>query len=86
MSRRKETNCYEESTDACGVDEKIDVISYPFALVLRLRVAQIVCGISTLLMGAAALIEEKSQFNMGMGIPAGLSTVLAAGGLLLFNI
>ncbi|KAL0275476.1 UNVERIFIED_CONTAM: hypothetical protein PYX00_003312 [Menopon gallinae] len=51
---------------------------YPFAFVLRMRVTQIVCGIATLLMGSVALIEEKSHFNMGMGIPAGISTVLAA--------
>lgn len=59
-----------------GCDEKA---GYPFALVLRMRVVQVVCGISTLLMGAVALIEEKTPFNLGLGVPAGISTVLAAG-------
>lgn len=63
--------------DIC--DEKA---GYPFARVLRLRVVQVVCGISTLVMGAVALIEEKSPFNLGLGVPAGVSTVLAAGTIL----
>ncbi|XP_017303460.1 uncharacterized protein LOC108253631, partial [Diaphorina citri] len=52
---------------------------YPFAVVLRLRVLQIVCGISALVMGTVAFIEERGQFNLGVGIIAGLSTVIAAG-------
>ncbi|KAI5723191.1 hypothetical protein M8J76_002672 [Diaphorina citri] len=48
---------------------------YPFAVVLRLR---IVCGISALVMGTVAFIEERGQFNLGVGIIAGLSTVIAA--------
>ncbi|XP_045765353.1 uncharacterized protein LOC123867386 [Maniola jurtina] len=53
-------------------------LSYPLALVLRLRVLQIVCGISTLVMGSVAFIEERHKFNMGLGIPAGSLSVLAA--------
>lgn len=52
--------------------------AYPFAVVLRLRVLQIVCGISALVMGTVAFIEERGQFNLGVGILAGLSTVIAA--------
>ncbi|XP_026737252.1 uncharacterized protein LOC113500597 [Trichoplusia ni] len=51
---------------------------YPLALVLRLRVLQIVCGISAMVMGSVAFIEERQKFNMGLGIPAGAITVLAA--------
>lgn len=41
---------------------------------------QIVCGILAVVMGSVACIEEKGSFaNLGLGIPAGLSTVLAAG-------
>ncbi|XP_037868888.1 uncharacterized protein LOC110386044 isoform X1 [Bombyx mori] len=52
--------------------------TYPFALVLRLRVLQIVCGISAMVMGSVAFIEERQKFNMGLGIPAGGLSVLAA--------
>lgn len=70
---------YDELTDAVFHEKEGTTVGYPFALVLRMRVIQIVCGISTLVMGAVALIDEKSQFNLGFGIPAGLSTVLASG-------
>ncbi|XP_052759223.1 uncharacterized protein LOC113517868 [Galleria mellonella] len=53
-------------------------LNYPLALVLRLRVLQIVCGISTMVMGSVAFIEERQKFNMGLGIPAGGISVLAA--------
>ncbi|KAM3960954.1 uncharacterized protein ACR2FA_004905 [Aphomia sociella] len=52
--------------------------NYPLALVLRLRVLQIVCGISAMVMGSVAFIEERQKFNMGLGIPAGGISVLAA--------
>lgn len=51
---------------------------YPLALVLRLRVLQIVFGISAMVMGSVAFIEERQKFNMGLGIPAGGVSVLAA--------
>ncbi|OWR52876.1 hypothetical protein KGM_205557 [Danaus plexippus plexippus] len=54
------------------------VLSYPLAVVLRLRVLQIVCGISTMVMGSVAFIEERQKFNMGLGIPAGSFSVVAA--------
>lgn len=40
---------------------------------------QIVCGISALVMGSVAFIEEKGKLNLGLGIPAGGATILAAG-------
>ncbi|XP_024084479.1 uncharacterized protein LOC112127581 isoform X2 [Cimex lectularius] len=52
---------------------------YPFALVLRLRVLQIVCGITSLIMGTVALIEVRGEINLGLGMPAGVVTVIAAG-------
>ncbi|XP_045494445.1 uncharacterized protein LOC123693409 isoform X2 [Colias croceus] len=51
---------------------------YPLAVVLRLRVLQIVCGISKIIMGSVAFIEERQKLNMGLGIPAGSFSVLAA--------
>lgn len=52
---------------------------YPFSQVLRLRVLQIVCGILILLMGTVACIEDRGAItSLGLGIPAGLVTVLAA--------
>ncbi|XP_026322457.1 uncharacterized protein LOC113232048 [Hyposmocoma kahamanoa] len=38
----------------------------------------IVCGISAMVMGTVAFIEERQKFNMGLGIPAGGISVLAA--------
>ncbi|KAL4098876.1 hypothetical protein QTP88_023394 [Uroleucon formosanum] len=59
--------------------EKNDIDYYPFSQVLRIRVLQIVCGILAVVMGSVACIEEKGSFgNLGLGIPTGLSTVLAA--------
>uniref|UniRef100_A0A0A9Y389 Uncharacterized protein n=1 Tax=Lygus hesperus TaxID=30085 RepID=A0A0A9Y389_LYGHE len=53
---------------------------YPFSRVLRLRVLQIVCGISILIMGAVGAIEERGNLtNLALGVPAGILTVLAAG-------
>ncbi|XP_050432751.1 uncharacterized protein LOC126840831 [Adelges cooleyi] len=52
--------------------------TYPFAMVLRLRVLQIVCGITGLVMGMVAIIEEKGKMNLGLAIPAGILTVMAA--------
>ncbi|KAK9874957.1 hypothetical protein WA026_005772 [Henosepilachna vigintioctopunctata] len=51
---------------------------YPFARVLQLRVLQIVCGISFLIIGTVAFIVEKGQMNLGLGIPTGGATILAA--------
>lgn len=40
---------------------------------------QIVCGITGLVMGMVAIIEEKGKMNLGIAIPAGILTVIAAG-------
>ncbi|XP_054279347.1 uncharacterized protein LOC128997728 [Macrosteles quadrilineatus] len=54
---------------------------YPFSQVLRLRVLQIVCGICILLMGSVSCIEDRTSITrLGLGIPAGVFTVIAAGG------
>ncbi|PSN34976.1 hypothetical protein C0J52_26386 [Blattella germanica] len=62
--------CNATPNDGAGV--------YPFAVVLRLRVLQVVCGISALVMGTVAFIEERGQLNLAMAFPAGCATVLAA--------
>ncbi|XP_050442463.1 uncharacterized protein LOC126846726 [Adelges cooleyi] len=59
--------------------DKSDIEYYFFSHILRVRVLQIVCGILAVVMGSVACIEDKGSFaNLGLGIPAGLSTVLAA--------
>ncbi|XP_075216521.1 uncharacterized protein LOC142321900 [Lycorma delicatula] len=52
---------------------------YPFSQVLRLRVLQVVCGISVVVMGAVACIDDRTALTkLGLGVPAGLVTVIAA--------
>ncbi|CAG4964603.1 unnamed protein product [Colias eurytheme] len=51
---------------------------YPFAIALRVRVLQIVCGIGGLVVGAVGWLEEKQRPVLGLGVPAGAITVLAA--------
>ncbi|XP_034828680.1 uncharacterized protein [Maniola hyperantus] len=51
---------------------------YPFATALRVRVLQIVCGIGGLVVGAVGWLEEKQKPELGLGVPAGAVTVLAA--------
>ncbi|XP_065156577.1 uncharacterized protein [Atheta coriaria] len=64
------------------IDQPVDLRAsseyYPFAIVLRLRVLQIVFGITCLVMGTVAFIEEQGELNLSLGIPAGASTILAA--------
>lgn len=41
---------------------------------------QIVCGILILVMGTVACIDDRGAItNLGLGIPAGLATVMATG-------
>lgn len=48
------------------------------------RFAQIVCGIIMMVMGSVACIEEKGTVtNLGLGVFAGLATVIASGTVLL---
>jgi hypothetical protein len=87
MSYRKESVCplssdmtvteRRTSEERPTSDTRHDV--YPFALVLRLRVLQVVCGISALVMGTVAFIEERGKLNLALAVPAGCATVLAAG-------
>lgn len=52
---------------------------YPFSQVLRFRVLQVVCGIIMMVMGSVACIEEKGAVtNLGLGVFAGLATVIAS--------
>ncbi|XP_026333551.1 uncharacterized protein LOC113240454 isoform X2 [Hyposmocoma kahamanoa] len=51
---------------------------YPFAIALRVRVLQIVCGIGGLVVGAVGWLEERQKPALGLGVPAGAVTVLAA--------
>ncbi|KAJ9577351.1 hypothetical protein L9F63_006095 [Diploptera punctata] len=89
MSYRKESVCPLPSeitvTDTRTSDELGNNVAggcgvgvYPFAVVLRLRVLQVVCGISALVMGTVAFIEERGDLNLAMAVPAGCATVLAA--------
>ncbi|XP_034248400.1 uncharacterized protein LOC117649614 [Thrips palmi] len=68
----------QDGQDDPGVDDAPLLTTYPHASVLRLRVVQIVCGISAMVMGTVGFIEERGRLNLGLGIPAGLATVLAA--------
>lgn len=51
---------------------------YPYALMLRLRVVQIVCGILTALVGSAACIEKQSRSTLSVGLLCGFLTLIAA--------
>ncbi|KAI5727998.1 hypothetical protein M8J77_009909 [Diaphorina citri] len=52
--------------------------AYPFSHVLRIRVLKIVCGILEMIMGSVAVIEQNGSIsNLGLGLPAGIFTILA---------
>ncbi|XP_044262099.1 uncharacterized protein LOC123009688 [Tribolium madens] len=76
LSRLKESVAPSEADKT--PDTRSSLEYYPFAMVFRLRVLQIVCGISFLVIGTVAFIEEKGKMNLGLGIPAGGATILAA--------
>ncbi|XP_039289982.1 uncharacterized protein LOC111057346 isoform X1 [Nilaparvata lugens] len=79
LNHRKESNAGLCSEDITPSEEKLlDYDFYPFAVVLRLRVLQIVCGVSVLVMGTVAFIQERGSLNLGLGMPAGIITVTAA--------
>ena len=42
---------------------------------------QIVCGIGGLVLGAVGWLEERQKPALGLGVPAGAITVLAAGNI-----
>ncbi|XP_076354783.1 uncharacterized protein LOC143249200 [Tachypleus tridentatus] len=69
------------STSLSGSEETTSlplVASRPFAVLLRLRVTQIVAGIVTVLFGTVACLDPTTRPTLGFGIPAGALTVLAA--------
>ncbi|CAH1379822.1 uncharacterized protein [Tenebrio molitor] len=76
LSKLKESVAPSDSDKTPDTRTSLDY--YPFATVFRLRVLQIVCGISFLVIGTVAFIEEKGRMNLGLGIPAGGATILAA--------
>lgn len=49
-----------------------------FAVTLRLRVTQIVAGIIMVLLGSVACLESTVRGTLGVGIPAGVLTVVAS--------
>ncbi|GAB6020871.1 hypothetical protein CHUAL_003520 [Chamberlinius hualienensis] len=53
-------------------------VVHPAAIVLRLRVTQVVCGIMTTVLGAVACIEECGDFRLGTGVVAGIMSVAAS--------
>ncbi|CAG4969924.1 unnamed protein product [Parnassius apollo] len=79
MWSRKQSVCSAVSGASKG-DEPLStgVQTYPFAVALRVRVLQIVCGIGGLVVGAVGWLEEKQKPALGLGVPAGAITVIAA--------
>lgn len=77
LSRLKDSVAVSD-LDSTSPDSKTPVHYYPFARVLQLRVLQIVCGISFLIIGTVAFIVEKGKMNLGLGIPTGGVTIIAA--------
>ncbi|XP_014361002.2 uncharacterized protein LOC106712858 isoform X2 [Papilio machaon] len=79
MWSRKQSVCSALSGVSKG-DEPLTagIRVYPFAVALRVRVLQIVCGIGGLVVGAVGWLEEKQKPALGLGVPAGAITVVAA--------
>ncbi|KAL4716309.1 hypothetical protein ACJJTC_014789 [Scirpophaga incertulas] len=81
MWSRKQSVCSAVSGASKGEDEPAAANGlqiYPFAIALRVRVLQIVCGIGGLVVGAVGWLEERQKPMLGLGVPAGAVTVLAA--------
>ncbi|XP_054281112.1 uncharacterized protein LOC128998784 [Macrosteles quadrilineatus] len=81
LNHRKDSLPAQDVCDVTPCEDRaltVTGVGYPFAVVLRLRVLQIVCGISALVMGAVAFIEERGRLHLGLGMPAGVLTVAAA--------
>ncbi|CAH2040714.1 unnamed protein product, partial [Iphiclides podalirius] len=79
MWSRKQSVCSAVSGVSKGDDLlAASVQTYPFANALRVRVLQIVCGIGGLVVGAVGWLEEKQKPALGLGVPAGAITVVAA--------
>ncbi|CAH2085306.1 unnamed protein product [Euphydryas editha] len=82
MWSRKQSVCSAVSGASKCDDQDIHLPSglriYPFAIALRVRVLQIVCGIAGLVIGAVGWLEEREKPELGLGVPAGAVTVVAA--------
>ncbi|XP_026485526.1 uncharacterized protein LOC113393048 [Vanessa tameamea] len=82
MWSRKQSVCSAVSGVSKGDDQDAHLPAglriYPFAIALRVRVLQIVCGIGGLVVGAVGWLEERQKPELGLGVPAGAVTVLAA--------
>ncbi|XP_028168225.1 uncharacterized protein LOC114358453, partial [Ostrinia furnacalis] len=81
MWSRKQSVCSAVSGASKGDDAEAFASGlqiYPFAIALRVRVLQIVCGIGGLVVGAVGWLEERQKPMLGLGVPAGAVTVLAA--------
>ncbi|CAB3222292.1 unnamed protein product [Arctia plantaginis] len=82
MWSRKQSVCSAVSGASKGDEAELPlgngVQLYPFAIALRVRVLQIVCGIGGLVLGAVGWLEERQKPALGLGVPAGAITVLAA--------
>ncbi|XP_026732049.1 uncharacterized protein LOC113508253 [Trichoplusia ni] len=81
MWSRKQSVCSAVSGASRGDDVDLagnGIQLYPFAIGLRVRVLQIVCGIGGLVLGAVGWLEERQKPALGLGVPAGAITVLAA--------
>ncbi|CAH0723583.1 unnamed protein product, partial [Brenthis ino] len=82
MWSRKQSVCSAVSGASKGDEQDGHLPSglqiYPFAIALRVRVLQIVCGIGGLVVGAVGWLEERQKPELGLGVPTGAFTVLAA--------
>ncbi|KAG7309742.1 hypothetical protein JYU34_004240, partial [Plutella xylostella] len=79
MWSRKQSVSSAVSGASRGEDPGSDPKLYPFAVALRVRVLQIVCGIGGLVVGAVGWLEERERPALGLGVPTGVVTILAAG-------
>ncbi|XP_048477776.1 uncharacterized protein LOC119690347 [Plutella xylostella] len=78
MWSRKQSVSSAVSGASRGEDPGSDPKLYPFAVALRVRVLQIVCGIGGLVVGAVGWLEERERPALGLGVPTGVVTILAA--------
>ncbi|CAG0921091.1 unnamed protein product [Notodromas monacha] len=74
-SSRRESTVFGRA----GMDEdRAYEVFYPYPLVMRLRVLQIVSGILSILMGMVAYLEEQGKLNLCASCPEGLVVIVAA--------
>ncbi|CAG9579641.1 unnamed protein product [Danaus chrysippus] len=86
MWSRKQSVCSAVSgASKCDDQDASGQQIYPFAIALRVRVLQIVCGIGGVVVGAVGWLEERHKPALGLGVPAGAVTVLAAATSMYFS-